>query len=80
MNAPCLSTKHQVVIPLEVRKAMGLVAGTRIWIQSVDADHALITKEPADHLKAMRGLGKDVWKRLGGGTAYLKSERKVWDK
>ncbi len=80
MSSPSLSSKYQIVIPRDVRRAMHLTAGTRIWIQSIDSDRAILVKEPADHVKSMKGMGKDVWKKLGGGASYLKNERAVWDK
>ncbi|OGL62525.1 hypothetical protein A3C09_03095 [Candidatus Uhrbacteria bacterium RIFCSPHIGHO2_02_FULL_47_44] len=80
MSSPSLSSKYQIVIPRDVRRAMHLTAGTRLWIQSIDADRAILVKEPADHVKSMKGIGKDVWTKLGGGASYLKNERIVWDK
>ncbi len=80
MSSPILSSKYQIVIPREVRRAMHLTAGTRLWIQSIDADRAVLIKEPVDHVKSMEGIGKEIWKSLGGGTSYLKNERTVWDK
>lgn len=80
MSSPIISSKYQIVIPREVRRAMRLTAGARLWIQSIDADRAVLVKEPADHVKSMKGIGKDVWKSLGGATSYLKNERTVWDK
>ena len=59
---------------------MGLKAGAVVYVQAIDDHHAIITKQPEDYVAAMRGLGKDVWKKLGGGQAYLKRERAAWDK
>lgn len=42
-----------------------------------------ITPKPSQPLaitSALSGLGKEVWKQLGGGEAYLKKEQADWDK
>ena len=31
-----------------------------------------------DALRALRGIGKDVFRSLGGGEAFIKRERKEW--
>ncbi len=35
---------------------------------------------PITHTVRLRGLGKEVWKALGGGEKYLENERNSWDK
>jgi hypothetical protein len=34
---------------------------------------------PQSYTEYMAGLGKNVWKKLGGGEKYLKKERKSWN-
>lgn len=75
-----LSTKYQIVIPQAIRSQMGLKAGATVYMQAIDDRHAIITKKPIDYVEALSGLGKDMWKKLGGGDAYLKRERASWDK
>ncbi len=75
-----LSSKYQVVIPTSVRRRMGLKAGTRVTIQPIDERHALVTTHPRDAVRALKGLGKDLWKKLGGGQAYIRHERASWQK
>ena len=72
MSTATLSSKYQVVIPKEVRSAMRLTSGLKVSIYPINSDYALISKQPDDYVQALKGLGKDVWKALGGGNKYLK--------
>ncbi len=78
-NITTLSMKYQIVIPKEVRKAMGLKKGTKVYVKPLDKNHAMITKDPDDPIKELRGLGKEVWDSLGGAEVYLKRERDSWN-
>jgi hypothetical protein len=31
-----------------------------------------------DYVKALRGLGRDVWRELGGAEKYIHKERASW--
>lgn len=76
MNATTtLSQKYQVVIPKAIRQQMGLKAGAKIYIQPINHNQAVITKEPISYSEALEGLGQNVWKKLGG-TRYIKQLRK----
>ena len=73
-----LSTKHQIVIPKEIREKLKLKNGQRISIYPIDEDTAMILKEPVDPVKALEGLGADIWKKLGGTDKYIREERASW--
>lgn len=75
-----VSSQYQIVVPKDVRKALGLKAGMRVDITPLDEYRAILMKRPHSMVDALQGLGKDVWKSLGGGTRYLKRERASWDK
>lgn len=75
-----VSSKYQIVIPKAARKKMNLLPGMAINIQVIDSTRALIHRQPKDFVDALSGLGKEVWKSLGGGDHYLKHERAVWGK
>lgn len=75
-----VSTKYQIVIPKEIRKKMRISPGMKISIRLIDAHKAIINRTADDPVKALRGLGKDVWKSLGGGEKYIQSERNTWQK
>lgn len=79
MAIATLSTKHQIVIPKAVRKQLGLKAGSKITVYPIDANKAIISKQPEDIVEAMSGLGKDLWEKLGGADKYIERERASWD-
>ena len=83
MNIPIklyVSQKCQVVIPKLIRQQIKLGPRMAISIQAIDDHSAIITTQPINYAKAMRGLGKNVWKKLGGTEKYLKQERASWGK
>ncbi len=73
-----LSEKYQIVIPKAVRQRLGLKSGMFITLRAIDRERAVLIKQPTDYVQALEGLGKDVWKLLGGGEKYIKQERATW--
>lgn len=75
-----ISSKNQIVIPSEVRERLKLKKGASVSMYVVDDTHALLVKHPAqkDYVESMRGLGKEVWDKLGGVDKYIKGERDSW--
>jgi len=71
-----VSSKGQIVIPLEIRKKQGLKDEV---VVIYDERGLRIYPKQKDLAKYSAGLGKELWKSLGGGDAYLKQERKSWD-
>lgn len=80
MNTTKLSKKYQIVVPREVREKMGLRVGESVGVYSVDEDRAVLVKHPMHYVQTMKGLGKEVWKKLGGASRYIKQERASWEK
>ncbi len=75
-----ISQKFQFVIPKAVRERMKLRAGMNVSAHYIDQNTAVLLKGQADSVKALRGLGKEVWQSLGGTEKYIKQERSSWDK
>jgi len=71
-----LSAKYQIVIPREVRRQLGLVAGDGLLVEVRDNTIVLVPR-PRSYAKRLRGLHKEVWGRVEA-TAYVKEERKGW--
>ena len=78
MATTTLSKKYQVVIPKEIRKRMRLSVGATVTMHALDDGKAILVKHPTDPVKAMRGLGKGIWRALGGTEKYIKTERASW--
>lgn len=79
MGKTTVSSKYQIVIPKDVRKQLDISPGMELCIEVVDGDRAVVHTKAVSVVKALQGLGKEVWKTLGGGDRYLKQERNTWD-
>jgi AbrB family looped-hinge helix DNA binding protein len=73
MTQATLSTKNQIVIPLEAREALGVKAGDKLLVV-VRGDRVIVLQKPKSHHAAIRGLAAAQYPR-----GYLKKERKSWD-
>lgn len=73
-----LSQKYQIVVPREVREKLKLSVGQEVRLYAVDHDLAVIVRHPKDRVKALKGLGKELWRSLGGADSYIKQERAAW--
>ncbi|MFA6001952.1 MAG: AbrB/MazE/SpoVT family DNA-binding domain-containing protein [Thermoleophilia bacterium] len=78
MNKVKLSSKNQIVIPKEARRALGLSAGDEIIVVTYN-DRIELVPRPKSYTSATLGLGKDVWKGVDA-VSYVKGERKAWEK
>ena len=74
-----VSTKYQIVIPKRIREKLEIAPGMNLHIEIVDAHRAILHTKKTSIVKALSGLGKEVWKSLGGADHYLKHERTAWD-
>lgn len=71
-----LSSKYQVVIPKEVRDALGLKPHDAV-IFLIDGDEVILRPKPRDFVEALRGLHKEVWMEDVDG--WLEEERASWE-
>ncbi len=67
-----LSSKNQVVIPLEVRKALGIKPGDKI-LCVVRRGHAILLRKPKSFAAAIHGLARGKYPK-----GYLQKERDSW--
>lgn len=75
-----LSSQGQVVIPVKVRKMLGVTPGAKLSLTIDESEiipTATIQPKPKSWIKMATGLGKGVW---GKGEQYIKKERKTWKK
>ena len=72
MSEVTLSSKNQIVVPRDTRKALGLKPGDRLLVVP-RGSHAVILRRPKSFAKALRGLMKGVYP-----PDYLEKERGSW--
>jgi len=68
-----LSSKGQIVIPLEIRKELELKRGDKMIIQRKD-DKVII--KPVTRISGMKGIDKKAWK---DSSKEIDKLRKEWD-
>lgn len=73
MPEAILSTKHQIVIPREARRALHVKPGDKLLVV-VRGERVIVLQKPKSHHAAIRGLARSVYSRT-----YLQKERQSWD-
>ena len=73
MAQATLSSKNQIVIPREARKALGVKAGDQLLVV-VRGEKVIVLEKPKSHHAAIRGLGAGIYP-----AGHLAKERKSWD-
>ncbi len=73
-----LSSRHQVVIPKEARKRLGLHAGDQLVVE-VEGEKVILHPRPKNYTNYMLGLGKEIWQEIDA-TEYIRKERESWEK
>jgi AbrB family looped-hinge helix DNA binding protein len=68
-----LSSKNQIVVPLEARKALGLKPGDKLEIV-VKGNMIMMFPKPKSWEAAIRGIARGVYPK-----GYLEKERQSWD-
>ncbi len=72
-----LTRKCQVTVPKEIRRALRLKPGDRVFF-AVEGGRAVLRPAPGSYAESIRGLGKAAWRALGGGDRFLRAERDSW--
>jgi AbrB family looped-hinge helix DNA binding protein len=67
-----LSIKNQIVIPREIRDALGVKAGDKL-IAVPRRDIVILLRRPKKYAQAISGIGKGLY-----GSNYLSQERQSW--
>jgi len=72
-----VSTKGQVVIPIDVRRRLGIRSGDTLVIIGGD-DEALMMKA-SRYVESLRGMAKGIYGRTRKEVdAYIRGERQWW--
>lgn len=72
-----VTSKGQITIPVAVRRRLGLRPGDRVHF-SLEDDRAVLRAVPESWTEFTRGLGADLWRRVGGVEAVTR-EREAWE-
>ncbi len=73
MAEATLSSKNQIVIPREARKALRLKPGDKILVV-IRGEKVLVLERPKSYAFAIRGLARGVYSRR-----HLQKERQSWE-
>lgn len=71
-----LTKKNQMVIPKNIREAVGISEGDELIVE-VDKNKIILTVKPKSYSKRLKGLHRDVWKGVDP-KKYVKGERESW--
>lgn len=72
MHEVKLSSKHQIVIPREIRNALRVKAGDRLLVVR-RGDTVILLPKPKRYARAIAGIAKELYP-----TGYLNEERESW--
>ncbi len=77
MQSVKVSTKHQVVVPSNARRLLGIASGDRLTVE-VRGDELVLRRLPQRASERLRGLGSRVWKGVDA-TEYVRALRDEQD-
>jgi AbrB family looped-hinge helix DNA binding protein len=73
-----VSSKNQIAVPAAARKRLNIHAGDYLLLDVREGSMVLVP-EPKDWLKALRGLGAEIWEGVDA-QEYVRGEREAWQK
>lgn len=71
-----VSKKHQIAVPSEVRKQLGIKSGDELLVE-LRGGYAVLLPEPRDYSQCLRGLHREVWEDVEP-QEYVRQEREAW--
>jgi AbrB family looped-hinge helix DNA binding protein len=72
-----VSTKHQIVVPSEARRSLGIAAGDRLAVE-ITQDSIILRPRPHGAGTRLRGLGREIWVGVDP-VEYVRRIRQDWD-
>jgi AbrB family looped-hinge helix DNA binding protein len=72
-----VSTKHQISIPSEARKKLGIEPGDRLTVEVTD-DTLILRLRPAKPSERLRGIARGMYQGLDA-VEYVRRLRDEWD-
>lgn len=71
-----ISRKHQIVVPKEARKSLGVGSGDELIVE-VEKGKIVMKPRPRSYTQHLLGLHKRLWKGVGVED-YVSREREAW--
>ena len=71
-----VSSKHQIAVPAEIRRALGIKSGDHLLID-IRGDHVVLIPEPGNYAERLQGLHREIWEGVEPGE-YVRQERAAW--
>ena len=75
MTTAILSSKSQIVLPVEIRRKLGIHPGDRLVVELED-DHVVIRKAPHSDVEALAAYRSEDW---GAYAQELQTARDEWE-
>ncbi len=72
-----VSTKHQIVVPSQARKSLGIEAGDRLEVE-ITPDAIILRPRGQSAGSRLRGLGREAWVDIDP-VEYVRQLRNQWD-
>ena len=69
-----LSSKHQIVVPQDARRALGLKPGDKLVIVSL-GENVVLMRRPRSYAMGTKGAAKGLY-----AAGYLEAERGGWER
>lgn len=76
MRAIRVGKKSQIVIPVDLRKKLGIKEGDELLI-SLEGGKLILSRRPDDYTAFGEGLGAEIWREVDA-VEYLREERASW--
>lgn len=78
-NTSTVTTKYQVVIPKNIRRAVKIKTGDKVTMQTMGDLIILHPPKKQGWASSLRGLGKNLWRGIDP-LDYINQERQSWQK
>ena len=70
-----VSSKHQIAVPSEARRALGIKAGDRLTVE-IRTNELVLKPRPGSAVERLRGSGRGMY---GDPAAYVRALRDEWE-
>jgi len=81
MQISKVSPQGQTSMPAKIRRKLGIEPGDNLrWevLQDKLGVYKIVVSVPTqESVRSLRGVAGDLYKKYGGGSKYLESERKI---